>query len=141
MVPTDKVSVCPDRDSIGAALDAITEMHISAIVVLNELGVPVGICTKTDFVRAYQKGIGLDEKVGYLMSTNLHYVVDTASRDDAAASFEEHKNHHALVKDKNEKWVGLISSWDIAVECMKDGKAWPYTRSTDGRVHGLMAAH
>ena len=57
-------------------------------------------------------------------------VVDTETRDQAARAFEKNKNHHAVVRDKTGQFVGLISSWDIAIECVKDDRAWPWSRTS-----------
>ena len=37
--------------------------------------------------------------------------------------------------NKNADFVGLVSSWDITVECARDDRAWPWNRPEDGRFH------
>lgn len=64
-------------------------------------------------------------QVGLIMSKkDLLTVVDTESRDQAARAFERNQNHHAVVVDKNGSFVGIISAWDIAAECVRDDQAW-----------------
>lgn len=70
-----------------------------------------------------------------IMSKNPQVVRDNISRDDASKFFEAKGLHHALVTNEFGTFVGLISTWDIAVECAKDDRAWPYIRSPDGRFH------
>jgi hypothetical protein len=38
-----------------------------------------------------------------------------------------------LVVDKNGEFRGLISSWDITVECARDDRAWPWNRQEGGK--------
>lgn len=35
--------------------------------------------------------------------------------------------------DKDAEFVGLVSSWDIAVECARDDRAWPWNRPEGGK--------
>jgi CBS domain-containing protein len=128
MVPAAKVIKCVETDTIKTALDLLLNNHISALVVMNNENHPSGIVTKTDLISAYQKGMILDEEVRTIMSTDLKTVCDSQSRDQAARSFAEHHIHHALVMDKDNKFVGFITAWDIANECVKDDRAWPWTR-------------
>jgi hypothetical protein len=37
--------------------------------------------------------------------------------------------------DKNAQFRGLVSSWDITVECARDDRAWPWNRTEDGKFH------
>lgn len=88
-----------------------------------------------DFLKAYQSGFTLEASVFEIMTKNPQVVRDDISRDDAAKFFEAKKLHHALVLNEFGTFVGLISTWDIAVECAKDDRAWPFIRSADGRFH------
>jgi CBS domain-containing protein len=138
MVPANKVATCYPADTIQTALDAMVNKTIGTIVVLHQsiYHMPVGIVTKTDFVKAYQKGIPVDKKVTDIMSQHsLTTVRDTQSRDDASKVFEKDKVHHAIVLGKQGEFMGLISSWDLVAECARDARAWPWNRSKDGRFH------
>jgi CBS domain-containing protein len=137
MVPAEKVSTCEPTDSIRKVLDMMLEKNIGAVVVLvtGTFHVPIGIVTKTDILAAYKKNLTLDHMVKEIMSKDLETVEENMSRDQAARAFEKNKNHHAIVVDSNKHFRGLISSWDIAVECAKDDRAWPWIRSIDGKFH------
>lgn len=40
-----------------------------------------------------------------------------------------------MVVNKDGDFKGLISSWDITVECARDDRAWPWNRQEDGKFH------
>ena len=131
MVPKEKVAVVAPGASIKDALKALMEMHIGAVVVVNE-GKAVGLISKTDFCQAYINGVSVEDEVDKIMSTGLQTVNEDMSRDNAAIFFEKKKIHHAIVT-KGDDFVGLISSWDVTAECARDLYAWPWNRTEDGR--------
>jgi CBS domain-containing protein len=148
MVPAEKVATCLPTDTIKQAMDTMLEKKVGSVVVLsmtnayhmqvgmtNAYHMPVGIVTNTDFVSAYKQGLTLDHAVKEIMSKNLQTCDINLSIDGAAALLERNKTHHAIVVDGNKHFQGLISSWDIASECAKDNKAFPWNRSPDGRFH------
>jgi len=141
MVKAKDVVKCSEWDPIMNVIDAVLEKHISSVVVVDKEGFPVGIVTKTDLVRGYQKGVSLHQKVGVIMAKELKTVPDTLGRDDASKTFERNEIHHAVVVDKEGKFAGLISSLDIASEVAKDSRAWPWNRTPDGRIAGPTEAH
>ena len=141
MVPADKIVTCTEWDPISTVIDGVIDNNISAVVVLNEENEPSGIVTKTDLVSAYKQGIPLAQKVGVIMATNLITLPHTTNRDDAAKLFEQNLNHHAIIVNERNKFVGVISTWDIAAECAKDSRAWPWTRSADGKIHESAPVH
>jgi CBS domain-containing protein len=137
MVPAEKVITVSPTDTIKQAMDLMLKHKVGAIVVLvtGNYHVPIGIVTKTDLVNAYHDNLPIDHPVKEIMSHDLATCTETMSRDQAARVLEKNKNHHALVVDKNCHFKGLISSWDITVECANDDRAWPWNRSEDGRFH------
>jgi CBS domain-containing protein len=142
MIPQDKVATVEPSDTIKRALDAMLKSNVGSIVVLmhetddpNELHVPVGILTKTDVARAYQKELSLETSVREIMTHDVETVRDNLSRDEAARVFREKRIHHAVVVNERGRFVGLVSSWDIASECVRDAAAWPWIRSEDGKFH------
>ena len=134
MVPADKVQKCSEWDPVDKVLDLILKNKISAVVVIGEYDKAVGIVTKTDLVEAYQKGVSLDQKVGKIMVQPLDTILATDPRDHAAAMFERQGHHHAVVVNDHGEFVGLISAWDIAAECARDSRAWPWLRTDDGKM-------
>jgi CBS domain-containing protein len=134
MVPANKVIKCSEWDPISTCLELVLEHKISAVLVMGKDDKPAGIVTKTDLVTAYSKSISSHQRVSLVMATELHKVLDTDTRDSAAGLFERIGHHHALVFNKEDQFVGLISAWDIAAECAKDGRAWPWLRPEDGQI-------
>ncbi len=121
-------------DTIRHTMDLLLEHKVGAVVVLKD-GAPLGIVTKTDLLKAYSDNLTLDHFVAEIMSTHLETCLDTMERDEAAHILERNRNHHAIVLNKEGNFRGLLSSFDIAVECAKDSRAWPWNRSEDGRFH------
>ena len=135
MVPSQQVFTCKEKDSVSEALTLIVDKNISALVVLNEANFPLGIVTKSDLVSAYRKAVPLDDNVEKIMNPDMAWLNQHDSRDDAAKAIERTHKHHALVKDNSGNWVGLISSWDIAAECAKDARAWPWNRNDPVKMY------
>jgi CBS domain-containing protein len=141
MIPAHRVATAFPSDTLKDAMEDMLAKKIGCLVVLmkenesDQEHVPVGILTKTDFMKAYMKEMPLTTSVRDIMSTKLVTVRDNINRDQAGRVFEEHKNHHAIVVDGNGKFQGIISAWDIVAECVKDDRAWPWNRSEDGKFH------
>jgi len=133
MIPLGKVVTCLRTDTVESVIDKLLGNKISAVVVVEEEKA-VGIVTKTDVVRAYKIGLALDSNIECLMSTKLKTVQHNIPGDKAATIFETNTIHHAIVIGSSDEFVGLISSWDIARECVLDAKAWPWHREVGGRV-------
>lgn len=141
MVPAEEVVKCAIWETLANVIDTINDNFISAMVVIDEADKPVGIISKTDLVSAYRKGVKLNDRVDSVMTKDLRSVLDTDSRDAAADAFAKSKYHHAIVQNKEGEFVGLISTWDIAQECARDSKAWPWTRTMDGRLPHNLFGH
>lgn len=128
MIPKDQVKTCVASDTIESVLDAILDNQISAVVCLEE-SKPVGIITKTDLAKAYKQQLPLSTKISDIMVADVKTVFENQPRDKAARVFETNKIHHAVVVGENGEFSGLISSLDIANECVKDDRAWPWNRA------------
>lgn len=128
MIPKDQVKTCVASDTIDSVLDTILDNKISAVVCLEE-SKPVGIITKTDLAKAYKQQLPLSTKISDIMVADVKTVLENQPRDKAARVFETSKIHHAVVVGENGEFSGLISSLDIANECVKDDRAWPWNRA------------
>jgi CBS domain-containing protein len=137
MVTRDKVLTCTEWEPIEKVLEDLIEKNVSAVVVVDKdnANKAVGLVTKTDLVLAYSKGISQHQKVGVIMATDIKTVSSTANRDFVAKMLERNRFHHALVVDKDGDFVGMVSAWDVAAECARDARAWPWSRSMDGKIH------
>jgi CBS domain-containing protein len=74
------------------------------------------------------------------MKKDVKTVLDTQSRDQVASAMEHEEIHHAVVVNKDGKFVGLVSAWDVTAECARDARAWPWTRTVNGKVHPIHPA-
>ena len=135
MTPASKVVTALPEDSVRRVMDLMLEHNISAIVVVKyeykrvdddsaeeTLFIrPLGIITKTDLLLAYHEPeIDITHPCRVIMSEHLTTCLPNMDRDEAAAILEQNQNHHAIVLDDSGYFQGLISSWDITVECAKD---------------------
>lgn len=137
MIPSKDVATVDPSDSIRKAMDLMLERNVGAVVVLvtGTYHVPIGIVTKTDLLKAYHDNLTVDHAVKEIMTKDLLTCSETMSRDQAAAVLERNKNHHAIVVDENQHFKGLVTAWDITVECARDDRAWPWNRHEDGKAH------
>jgi len=132
MTPADKVLSCGPSDSIEKALElALSNPDLGAVVVLHDHGnkhVPVGIVSKTDLLNAYKNHLGLGHPVKEIMSRDIETILESKMRDDAAEHFEKTKHHHVFVVNKDMQFVGLLTAWDVATQCARDNRAWPWNQ-------------
>ena len=99
--------------------------------------IAMGIITKSDILQAYRNRVEIDAPCQKIMGD--HKLVSCHPEDDrdtVARILEKNKTHHVIVVDdeRHAHFVGIVSSWDIAAECAKDGGAWPYLRGEDGKI-------
>lgn len=148
MIPAEKVvAVCPD-DPVRRVMDLMLENKIGSVIVIQKetkkrdhvetlLPMPVGIITKSDIMKAYQNKLGIDAPCREIMtSRDLDTCTPDMTRDQAARLLQRNRHHHIIVIDRqHQHFLGLVSSWDITVECAKDDRAWPWIRSDDGKFH------
>lgn len=129
MVPRSKVVSCYPNDTLETVMKKMLERVVGCIIVLprDDAGLPLGIVTKTDVIAAWEQGASKTDKISESMGTKMESVLDTDPSGVAAEHFERTKHRHAFVLDKDGKYVGLITAYDIAVETARDHKAWPYT--------------
>lgn len=128
MVPMSKVVSCSPDDLIETATKKMLQNVVGSIVVMpTGGGTPVGIVTKTDLIRGWDKGLDAKkDTVSAVMGTKFETVLDTSPSGVAAEHFEKTKHRHAFVVDKNGTYVGIVTAYDIAVQTARDNKAWPY---------------
>ena len=116
--------------------------QVGAVVIVctkeddKEKSIPEGIITKTDILHAYRSRVDISESCKRLIRENsLVTCKPDDDRDKVASILERNKMHHVIVVHEDDHFLGIVSSWDIAAECSKDSKAWPYLRSEDGSIN------
>ena len=133
MTPADKAVHCYPSTPIREALKTIlANPDKGAIVVVWEdddiLSSPVGIVTKTDLLKGYEGSLDLEAPVETIMGRTIETISDDTPKDKAAEHFEKTKHYNAFVVDKDNKWVGLVTVLDVAMDRAKDDRAWPWNR-------------
>lgn len=144
MVPKESVLQCTEWSPIEKVLADLVDNKVSAIVVMDNHNSKkaVGIVTKSDLVLAYRQDISPQQKVGLVMVSNPKTIPGSAPRDQVAKFLERNQFHHALVVDEDTgDFLGMVSAWDIVVECARDARAWPFNRTVDGRIRPPTLAH
>eukprot|EP00986_Skeletonema_menzelii_P000034 scaffold5_cov144-Skeletonema_menzelii.AAC.20 len=141
MASADKVVTADSSSSVQEVLDLMVSKQVGAVVIIctkeddKEKSIPVGIITKTDILHAYRHRVDLNESCKRIIRENsLVTCKPDDDRDKVASILERNKMHHVIVV-RGDHFDGIVSSWDIAVECSKDSRAWPYLRSEDGSIN------
>lgn len=102
----------------------------------NDIPIAIGVITKSDILQAYRDRVDIDDPCHKIMGDR--HLVSCApgdDRDKVAGILEKNQTHHVIVADeKHSRFVGIVSSLDVAAECAKDNRAWPYLRGEDGKV-------
>ena len=144
MVPRNKVVTCGPDDSLETAIQLMLE-HVVGSVIVMPTGLdqkPVGIVTKTDLIRGWSNGLDAKkDTVQAVMGTKYETVLDTSPVGLAAEHFEKTKHRHAFVIDANDNFVGIVTSYDIAVETARDNRSWPYVNRDELAEKFKVPAH
>ena len=129
MTPADKVITSSPFETIRKVMDLMLAHKVVAIVIVQDNerkeGKKVracGIITKSDILEAYHYShISIDHPCLEIMSSgNLGTCNPEMSLDEAARDLTKNHNHHAIVVDHDQRFVGVLSTWDITVACSED---------------------
>lgn len=134
-VMTRRADTVRVNETIHEAIDTMVNLGLSALPVVNEQGVCVGVLTKTDIVRlagqlereealaerndlsALIFGIGLDEitdaKVEDVMTKPVLSVTEEEPLTAVAEKMVKHEVHHLPVCNSSDHIVGIVSTMDI----------------------------
>jgi CBS domain-containing protein len=89
------------------------ENSIGSIVIVDDVGRPIGIFTERDLLRLAAQGASLDSPVDTVMSRDLVVVKGVEGVVRAAMLMSEHRVRHLPVVDDEGKLVGVISVRDV----------------------------
>lgn len=128
------------NSSVQEVLDLMVSKQVGAVIIVStkeddtKKNIPEGIITKTDILHAYRRRVDINDSCrDIIKAKSLVTCKPDDDRDMVASIIERNKMHHVIVVHE-EHFVGIVSSWDIAAECAKDNRAWPYLRSEDGSI-------
>lgn len=133
-IMTSPVVTVKMTDSVRDVAKIFNERNISGAPVVDEMGLPIGVVTKTDFSQFNEKRVDVAVKTregsgGYHVENEDESVEDwmtpfmcSVSPDDSLAhvarTMVKYGFHHVFVTDKDTKFVrGVITTFDI-LECL-----------------------
>jgi CBS domain-containing protein len=99
--------------SVRDVVRVMYENSIGSIVIVDDVGRPIGIFTERDLLRLVAQGASLDSPVDSVMSRDLVVVKGVEGVVRAAMLMSEHRIRHLPVVDDEGKLVGVISVRDV----------------------------
>jgi len=99
--------------SVRDVVRVVYENSIGSIVIVDDVGRPIGIFTERDLLRLVAQGASLDSPVDTVMSRDLVVVKGVEGVVRAAMLMSEHRIRHLPVVDDEGKLVGVISVRDV----------------------------
>jgi CBS domain-containing protein len=98
------------EDTVGEARDRMSQLHISALPVVDADGTLAGIVTADDLLADYSPTL----PVSRVMTTHVHSLSPASDAREAARVMRQHHHHHVVVVD-GERVVGVLSAVDLLV--------------------------
>jgi CBS domain-containing protein len=123
-VMSDRVVYCTTRDTIRCAVSKMYAYNIGSVLVVDDVGNPVGIFTERDLVKAVAEGISLDTPLEKLAPKELIKAYPNESVIMAAQKMIEHNIRHIPVVEGN-RVVGILSIRDALRSLMALEGAYP----------------
>ena len=123
-VMSDRVVYCTTRDTIRCAVSKMYAYNIGAVLVVDDVGTPVGIFTERDLVRVVAEGISLDTPLAKLAQKELIKAAPNESILMAAQKMIEHNVRHIPVVEGN-RAVGMLSIRDALRSLITLEAAYP----------------
>jgi CBS domain-containing protein len=99
--------------SVRDVVRVMYENSIGSIVIVDDVGRPIGIFTERDLLRLAAQGASLDSPMDTVMSRDLVVVKGVEGVVRAAMLMSEHRIRHLPVVDDEGKLVGVISVRDV----------------------------
>ena len=118
-VMTREVKIASPDDTLQRAAQLMEE-HDFGMLPVGENDRLVGMLTDRDIVvRAIAHGLGPQARVRDVMSSEVRYVYEDESVEDAARNMSELQVRRLPVLDRNKRLVGIVSLGDLAVKQAK----------------------
>ncbi|MFB6490339.1 MAG: CBS domain-containing protein [Thermoproteus sp. AZ2] len=106
-----RVVSCTTRDTIRCAVSKMYAYNVGSVVVVDDLGSPVGIFTERDLVRAVAEGLSLDTPLERVAKKELVVASLDEPLISVANKMIEHNIRHIPVVEGG-KVVGVLSIRD-----------------------------
>ncbi len=119
-----RVIYCTTRDTIRCAISKMYAYNIGAVLVVDDVGTPVGIFTERDLVRVVAEGISLDTPLVKLAQKELIKAAPNESILMAVQKMIEHNVRHLPVVEGN-RAVGMLSIRDALRSLIALEAAYP----------------
>lgn len=154
MTPMDKVIHAPESTSIIQVAALMSKHQIGCIVIVRDTepqespvlpsrpltqsptdqlviweAKPVGIITGQDIVRAMAQDIPHITPASQLMNQSIPFIFPESTADMAAETMMREHKHHVFVVNKESQVVGIVSSFDVIGEIVREAKSWPWNSS------------
>jgi len=129
-VMSDAILVCRDKTPVSAAARAMTSAHWRSVLVVNAIGMPLGVVSGLDLLEFCE----LDDCSERIVSEVMHPALTihmTATLQEAAKMMIENHHHRLVVVDPehpDSMPLGIISSFDIVAEMARPESVWQLTR-------------
>ncbi|PWC34013.1 CBS domain-containing protein [Azospirillum sp. TSO35-2] len=129
------VSAAPG-DTVAAVTRLLTEHRIGAVLVMNEDGLPVGILSERDIVRAVARdgAAALDRPAADLMTRELITAAPNDTVADMMAVMTERRIRHVPIVEDG-RVIGVISIGDVVKARIDDAEL--EVESLRGYVAGM----
>ncbi len=106
------------NSSVRDAVRVMFSNSIGSVIVVDDVGRPIGIFTERDLVKLVAQDVSLDSRIGDVMTRDLVTVKSSESIVKAAMLMSEHRIRHLPVVDDEGRLVGVISIRDV-VEALR----------------------
>lgn len=101
------------NNTIANALEMMTELSISSIIIVDGLNHPIGIFTEHDALRVVADLINVETPLERVMTADPFCVENTLYLHDAYALMEEKGYRHLVVVDEVGLFAGVVSEGDF----------------------------
>ena len=132
----DRIVSAAPGDSVAAVTRLLTEHRIGAVLVTDEDGLPVGILSERDIVRAVARdgAAALDRPAADLMTRELITATPTDTVADMMAVMTQRRIRHVPIVESG-RVVGVISIGDVVKARIDDAEL--EVESLRGYVAGM----
>lgn len=113
MTQVSNICKCFKTETIKEAAFKMDEMNSTSVSILNSNENFIGIITQTNICSFIYENLDMNTKVEDVMNSLVAYVGKDASRIFVIEIMLTKKVHHVIVRSKDFRMVGLITSLDI----------------------------